>query len=293
MKLAVLADIHGNYAALQAVAAHIDQWRPDAVVVAGDIVNRGPRSPECLRFVRERAAAAGWRLIRGNHDEYVIRVAGGSTARPGLEGAVWENVRWTAEQLGDVATLEAMPVRVSLVAPDGGEVRVVHASMRHNRDNILPDTPDAVLREQIAPAPPLFCVGHTHRPLVRAIDTTLVINAGSVGLPFDGDVRASYAQLHWQHGGWHAAITRVPYDREQTARDYVETGFLRDSGVIAELIFDEFRTARSRLDRWMERYRAPVLAGEISAADTVHDYLAQLAPEGEAYGDQPGSRAPA
>ena len=74
-KLAVLSDIHGNFAALQAVADHIDRWQPDAVVVAGDIVNRGPRSRDCLRFVLARAAEAGWQIIRGNHEEYVLRVA--------------------------------------------------------------------------------------------------------------------------------------------------------------------------------------------------------------------------
>lgn len=280
-KLAVLADIHGNLPALQAVADHIARWKPDAVVVAGDIVNRGPRSRECLRFVLARAADAGWRIIRGNHEEYVLRVARDpGELRPGLEGAVRENVAWTTEQLGDdVALLQPLAEQVSLAAPDGGEARVVHASMRHNRDNILPDTPDDVLRQQIAPAPPLICVGHTHRPLIRSVDSTLVVNAGSVGLPFDGDARASYAQLTWRPG-WRATIARVEYDRAQTERDYISTGFMRDSGVIAELIYDEFRTARPRLFRWMERYHDPVLAGELTAAESVRDYLALVA-EGE------------
>jgi len=279
-KLAVLADIHGNLPALEAVADHIARWKPDAVVVAGDIVNRGPRSRVCLRFVRARAADAGWQVIRGNHEDYVLRVAREPGATPGLDGAVRENVAWTVQQLGgDVALLQALPAQISLAAPDGGEARVVHASMRNNRDNILPDTPDDVLREQIAPAPPLICVGHTHRPLIRSIDATLVVNAGSVGLPFDGDARASYAQLTWR-AGWQATIARVAYDRDQAERDYATTGFMRDSGVIAELIYDEFRTARPRLFRWLERYKEPVLAGELTAADSVRDYLALLAAGG-------------
>ena len=279
-KLAVLSDIHGNFAALQAVAEHIDRWQPDAVVVAGDIVNRGPCSRDCLRFVLARAADSGWRIIRGNHEEYVLRVAREPGERPGLEGAVRENVGWTAQQLDDeVATIDGLPAQISLRAPDGGEAWVVHASMRHNRDNILPDTPDDLLREQIAPAPPLIRVGHTHRPLIRTIDATLVVNAGSAGLPFDGDARASYAQLTW-HAGWHATIARVAYDRDQTERDYAGTGFMRDSGAIAALIYDEFRTARPRLSRWMERYKDAVLAGELTAAESVRDYLTLLAADG-------------
>jgi predicted phosphodiesterase len=276
-KLAVLSDIHGNLAALQAVADHIDRWKPDAVVVAGDIINRGPCSRECLDFVLARATESGWRIIRGNHEEYVLNVARDPSARQGLEGAVRQSVGWTARQVGDaVPAIEAWPAQISLRAPDGGEARVVHASMRSNRDNILPDTPDEILREQIAPAPPLIVVGHTHRPLIRTIDASLVVNAGSAGLPFDGDTRASYAQLTWRDG-WHATIARVDYDRQQAARDYEQSGFMRDSGPIAALIYDEFRTARPRLSSWIARYKDAVLAGELTAADAAHDYLALLA----------------
>lgn len=276
-KLAVLSDIHGNFAALQAVAAHIERWKPDAVVVAGDIVNRGPRSPECLRFVLARAADSGWKIIRGNHEEYVLNVVREPGTRPGLEGAVRENVAWTAQQLGDdIAAIATWPAQISLRAPDGGEVRVVHASMRYNRDNILFDTPDDVLREQIAPAPALICVGHTHRPLIRSIDATLVVNAGSAGLPFDDNTRVSYAQLTWD-AGWQAEIVRLDYDRDQAARDYTTSGFMRDSGVIAALIYDEFRTAHPRLSSWVARYKDAVLAGDLTAAESVRDYLALLA----------------
>ena len=276
-KLAVLSDIHGNFAALQAVADHIDRWEPDAVVVAGDIINRGPRSRECLDFVLARAADSGWWLIRGNHEEYVLNVVRDPSPRPGLEGAVRQSVGWTAQQVGDaVPAIDALPAQISLRAPDGGEARVVHASMRSNRDNILPDTPDEILREQIAPAPPLIVVGHTHRPLTRTIDESLVVNAGSAGLPFDGDTRASYAQLTWR-AGWHATIARVGCDRQQAARDYEQSGFMRDSGPIAALIYDEFRTARPRLSSWIARYKDAVLAGELTAADSVRDYLALLA----------------
>ena len=70
MKLAVLADVHSNWPALQAVAADIERWQADRVVVAGDVINRGPRPVECLDFVL--SSANGWRLVLGNHEEYVL-----------------------------------------------------------------------------------------------------------------------------------------------------------------------------------------------------------------------------
>jgi putative phosphoesterase len=277
MRVAILADIHGNLAALEAVADDIARWRPDAVAVAGDIVNRGPRSLACLRFVQARAADSGWRVIRGNHEDYVIDVARRPDLRPpGLEGAVRANVRWTRTQLGDAAAeLELLPERLSLEGP-GGELRVVHASMRHNRDNILPDTPEDELRLQIAPAPPAIAVGHTHRPLVRRVDETLVVNVGSVGMPFDGDVRASYGRLEWR-GGWEAQIVRVPYDRRRTLRDFEEQAFLRDGGPAAPVVFDEFLTAHPRLSGFITGYGQAVLAGALTPREAARRYLAAIA----------------
>ena len=69
MQFAVLADIHGNLPALEAVAAEIDRLRPDLVFVAGDFQNRGPNPREVTKFVAE----SGWTLLRGNHEDYVIR----------------------------------------------------------------------------------------------------------------------------------------------------------------------------------------------------------------------------
>jgi hypothetical protein len=122
----------------------------------------------------------------------------------------------------------------------------------------------------------LFCVGHTHRPLVRYIDNTLVVNVGAAGLPFDGDPRPSYAQLHWRHGKWQAKIIRLDYDRQAAERDFFNTGFLEGSGPLGQLILNELRTAQSRLYQWTAKYQKPVLTGEISMAASVREFLATL-----------------
>ena len=162
--------------------------------------------------------------------------------------------------------------------PDGSEVRVVHASMRGTRDGIFVETPDDVLRRQIAPAPKLFVVGHTHKPLVRTIDETLVVNVGAVGLPFDLDPRACYAQLTWQAGRWAAEIVRVEYDRAQADRDFDETGFIEEAGPIALLIRDELAQARSNLFEWSRDYEAAVVAGQMTMAESVQRFLAARLP---------------
>lgn len=304
MKLAVLADIHSNLPALQAVLDHIDAWRPDAVVVAGDVVNRGPRPVECLELVMQRVQREGWLLVRGNHEDYVLtHVVPDPSLRP-IEREVYQNSYWTYVALGvQVAGgLADWPLAVSLQAPDGSEVRVTHASMRGNRDGIFPWTTDEVLREQMGHPPALlFCVGHTHRPLARTLDGRLIVNVGAAGLPFDGDPRASYGQFTWrhgdgqggggrqstgrqgadqqgagQHGGWQAEIVRLDYDRTVAEADFAASGFLDEGGPLSLLILEELRHARSYIGEWVNAYWDAVMAGEVSIEESVRRFLAEV-----------------
>ena len=274
MKLAILSDIHGNLPALQAVSAHLEAWRPDHTIVAGDIVNRGPSSLQCWRFLRDRP---GWRLIRGNQEDYVLEWARSDAAPGDLVSELNRSSYWTFRQLGDqVASLDALPDELSYSAPDGSQARICHASVRGNRDGIGPKAPPAQVRQQIAPAPALFGTAHVHIPFVRSIDETLLVNSGAVGCPCDGDRRASYAQIEWSAGGgWRACILRLPYDRAQAERDFAGSSFFPGSGPLGPIIFHGWRLARPLLAYWVRQYQDQVLAGEIELQPSVALFLDQ------------------
>jgi predicted phosphodiesterase len=270
MKIAVLADIHGNLTALQTVIDHIDAWGPDQVIMAGDVVNRGPYPAECLEFVLQKQAEAGWLLVRGNHEDYVLENTRPDAPKSGPILEVYRNSFWTLGQLnGQVAALETMPFQASLTGPDGRELRAVHASMAGNQVGIYPATTDEALRPLIAPAPAVLCAGHTHRPLIRQVDETLVVNVGSVGMSFDGDRRAAYAQLTWQNGRWQTEIIRLDYDWAVVEQDFHDTGFMSGAGDLTRIMLVEFQQARPYLHQWIRQYEARVLAGELSLADSV------------------------
>ena len=273
MKIAVLADIHANLPAFETVIDHVGRWAPDAVIVLGDVVNRGPRPADCLRLVLERQRSRGWLLLRGNHEDYVIAHA--RHGYSGVEVELYRNSRWTYEQLDrQVTALQAWPFSLSL-SPGGRELRAVHASMRHNRDGIYPETPDEQLQAQIGPRPPAaFVVGHTHKPLVRRLNGTLVVNAGSVGLPFDGDPRACYAQLEYGTGDWRAELVRLEYDRARAERDFVESGFMAEAGPLTRLIWVELRQSRSQIAEWAQAYEPEVMAGHLTVEESVTRFLA-------------------
>lgn len=274
MKIAVLSDIHGNLPALEAVAEHLTAWQPDHVVVNGDTVNRGPSSLATWQFVQ---AQLNWQLLKGNHEAYVIG--------HGKEGAVTEDGRlfainymsyWTyLQHRGEVEELAQLADSLSLLAPDGSELRLRHASMKNNRDGIWPDSADEVVRVQIAPPPVVFATAHIHWPFVRQVDQTLVVNSGSVGTPADGDSRASYAQIAWRAGKWTTQIVRLPYDRERNRQNYIESGFLAEAGPMGWLIFHEWWLADGVVYPWLARYYEAVLAGEIALETAVTRYLSE------------------
>lgn len=276
MKIAILADIHGNRQAMETVIAHIDAWQPDHVIVNGDTVNRGPCSLECWETVTARMAKDGWQHIQGNHEVYQLDYLKNGF-KSEMERQIFMPLAKANQQLnGHVPTFKDLPRQLSLYAPDGSELRATHASMNGQRDSIFADSSINTLREQIAPPPAVFVTSHTHIAFQRQVDDTLLVNTGSVGTPADEDVRASYAQVVWENGRWHAKTIRLDYDREGTIRDYKESSFLSDNDFFVQLIFREWLDAYFYVYKWMALYYDDVKTGKVDFETAVSHYLQQL-----------------
>lgn len=274
MKIAVLADLHANYPALETAVDHIQRWQPDIVLVAGDLINRGPKPVECLRLIQKMQTERGWKVIRGNHEEYVLWHSLPDSPREGPLFELFRYSYWTYEKLDkNMSTLEAMPDEFSANLPAAGEFRCVHASMKSNRRGIYPEMADETIEKLITPPPTLLAVGHTHRPLIRKIGQTLVVNAGAAGLPFDADHRLAYAQITFSQGHWRAEIIRLKYDLAQAKQDFYDTGFLDQAGPLSKIIQLELEISLSQLFQWTHIYMAAVLDEKISIEQAVDDYL--------------------
>ncbi len=277
MKLAVLSDIHANWPALAATMADVDAWRPDLVLVNGDVVNSGPSNVACWEAVRQRAAADGWVLLRGNHEEYVAEWLEYAGPRHGPAYDLIRLSEWTYRQLDDPAAamaMAALPERWQWAAPDGSRLVAMHASPLGNRAGIYPFTSDDEARRKIVPGAAVFLTAHTHVPHQRLLDGTQVVNTGSIGLPGDGDGRASYGRVTWERRrGWRAEIVRVAYDRAAAERDFFASGFLAEAGPEAEMALVEFRAARDARTRWRAIYGDSVRRGELTLGETIRLFL--------------------
>ena len=274
MKIALLADIHSNLAALEAVLARVDGMKPDRVILAGDIVNRGPRPEACLDLIAERRRNRGWLVFRGNHEDYLLNEAEQHGSRPEWLRHLCSHTTWTHDRIRNrLDEIRNWPDRIEFEGPNGQVIRIVHGSMHGNRAGLYEHMEEEVLHDMVSPAPALLGAGHTHIPFVRKVKSTLIVNAGAAGLPFDGDQRASFAVIDLNEHGARAEIVRVPYDMARAERDFHETGYLADGGMMVPLILQELHRARARIGVWHARYEKLVAADQIGMAESVEALL--------------------
>jgi len=207
MRAAVLADIHGNLPALDAVLAEADAAGVDAVVLLGDIA-LGPMPARSL----DRLAALGDRAVwvHGNCErEMVTAFDGGEVPGPFAAEAA------ASAALIDRAhrdRLDGLPLTVTLDIDGLGPTLFCHASPRRDDEMVLVDSPPERWAEALdgVDAGVVVC-GHTHMPFDRLAAGRRVINAGSVGMPY-GHPGAGWALL-----GPDVTLRRTRYDAEAAA----------------------------------------------------------------------------
>lgn len=242
---AVIADVHGNLAALEAVLADVAALAPDRVVLAGDYVNRGPQSGAVMARVRALDLPA----ISGNHDTWLCALARGQMRPPDWETPWWTPVRLATAELtpDDVRWLEALPATIRLELPGAPAVRVVHGSPRHSREGMGRMRTDAEVAESLAGVEETTVIGaHIHYPYERRIGGVHVVTVGAVGCPFNGDINAQYGLFRWDGAEWRFEHHSVAYDHEPVYAAWRAGGYLADDSLASELMLREHQTARTQ-----------------------------------------------
>jgi predicted phosphodiesterase len=179
-----LYDIHGNIDALEAVLDDPRSQDPDAIVIGGDVVP-GPFARATLERLAE---LDGTHWIRGNGEREVAEAVDGPEPDPGDMAAV--TAKLTAAELGgaDSRRLGELPTTLEL---DG--VLYCHATPRRDDEMVTRlSTPERWATVLSATTAELVVAGHTHQQDDRVVGSTRFVNAGSVGLPYEGDGAARW-----------------------------------------------------------------------------------------------------
>jgi putative phosphoesterase len=224
MRVLLIADIHANWPALQAITEP-----HDVCLFLGDLVDYGLEPTPCIQWVRAHAHYA----VRGNHDHGVAQYVGVS-GRNGFKYLTSVTRPLTQERLTpeDRRFLGALPVtrRVTL---DATSFLMVHATPRDPLDEYAVDNVDFWKRRLQNVEAEVVRVGHTHHPYVLEVGDKLVINPGSVGQPRDGDPRAAYALIEDNR----VELKRIEYPVEKTVRAIQESSLPEPAkGLLAEVL---------------------------------------------------------
>ncbi|MFI5261032.1 MAG: metallophosphoesterase family protein [Candidatus Limnocylindrales bacterium] len=231
-RLAVVGDIHGNVAALDAALAAIERSHPDAIAVTGDLVMNGPRPTEVLARIRTLQAAGAY-VVQGNTDIAVADLDL-SAAFPWLEEVPTAQrvaAEWAHDALepADLDLLRRLPSERRLRVGDD-LVLVCHGSPGSQTDGLAVELDPSVTVQRITrtDARVIVC-GHTHVAETREYGRRLICNPGSCGYSFDGDADAAWAQITFEEGGVIAVdLRRAAYDPLPTADEVSARGLPGD-----------------------------------------------------------------
>jgi predicted phosphodiesterase len=243
MRVAALYDVHGNLPALEAVLADPRCAGADVLVCGGDLV-AGPLPAECL----DALAAEGDRVrfLTGNGDR--------GTVSPPDEGPLAEIGRWSAARLGPerLDRVAAWPATVELELAGLGTVLFCHGTPGSDTEILTAITPvgEAAAALGHVEAGAVVC-GHTHVQYDREVAGVRLVNAGSVGMPYEGSPDARWALLD----AGRIELTSTPYDAAAALALLAETGY-------------------PLLDDWF----GPVLRGEVSAAEATEEFERRRGP---------------
>ena len=228
--IALIADIHGNLAALEAVLEALAHERPDEIVCLGDVAATGPQP----RQVLDRLHRLGCPVVMGNADAELLLPIVAEPEADGDTRRILDIDRWGASQLdeADRAFIASFRPTIEIALANERSLLCCHGSPRSFDDRITATTPDDALAGLLAGHDAVAIAGgHTHIRLLRAFQGREIINPGSVGLAYqffpDGSVRvppwAEFAILSdADQGAVSVDFRRIPYDRDATVRAMAE-----------------------------------------------------------------------
>jgi putative phosphoesterase len=242
MKIAIISDIHGNRTALDAVLADLTAEAPDQIICLGDVVVTGPQPRAALARVRE----LGCPVVMGNADEWILAPTP-FDIEDESDQILYDIESWGANRLSkeDKAFISSFQATNAVELGHGRSLLCFHGSPGSNTGLIEAATPDDELAEKLdGYEAAVFAGGHTHTPLLRRFRDSLILNPGSVGLPFvtraGGERRnpawAEYALLAEENGRFAITLRRVPYRLEALRAAVTESEMPHAAAYLADWI---------------------------------------------------------
>jgi predicted phosphodiesterase len=272
MRIAVLADIHGNMPAFEAALEHVAHQGVDQVIIAGDLVVGAPESAACWQL----AQSLNCPIVRGNHEGYVARY-GTASAPPEWQTRQFTPIQWAAAQFTEAQRQAINQLPPYLRLPDMPDLLIVHASLRNDRDTIMAHTPETELAAMFPDVcESLIVRAHNHQGQVRLWAGHQIVTTGSVGLALDCHPTAQYLLLERTKDAWKFWHQSVAYDTDAAIRRFHSSGYLAAAGPMAQLYLREVATASFYIVPFLKAYQRWSHTEHLSLDDALARYLGPM-----------------
>ncbi|MFW9823626.1 MAG: metallophosphoesterase family protein [Candidatus Thorarchaeota archaeon] len=255
MKIAVLADIHGNLPALNAVLAEIQIENVNQILVAGDILG-GPFPVEVISKLRDLKA----KMIRGNFEEYLLRIYSNPSNSNWYTSKQFAPTYWIYKRLNQqwLNFIGSLPKQKVISLNGTKDIFMVHSIYQP----MLPSDSSGILitdkyNEVVGSYTKtldqsVLIFAHNHVPWNQKINGCLALNPGSVACPLNGIIGAQYAIMEWVKDHWEAEIRTVRYNLQEINKAFVESGFLKEGGPLAKVLIYSINTGKDVLGKFLE-----------------------------------------
>lgn len=241
-KIAVIADVHSNIDALEAIFDELESMDIDDIVVAGDHIGDGPAPSLTLDFLMKRDV----KVIRGNREDYVQSYLSG-------EHPDWDDhvqiapMVWTSKNItkAQVEWIRRLPDQITFNTPYAS-VRVVHGSPRRTNELIKRDNLNLIEEALSTVDEDILICGHNHQQYHTAMNGTLIVNPGSAGLSFTKAGSTPYSLITYENGVWQAEERYAHYDMDALLKRFHDSTIMNcgawTRAVITSLVSGEVVT---------------------------------------------------
>ncbi|MGL4338715.1 MAG: metallophosphoesterase family protein [Turicibacter sp.] len=253
MKFGIIADIHGNFQALQAIIEALREQDVNQYIIAGDLIADCAQPNEVVEFIRELDAY----VIKGNREEYIQAYIEGKHPE-------WDDYKqmasvvWTAKALTskNYEYLNELPNQLQIELNDLGRITMVHGSPFHTSQHLFGDKEHELLERSVrCVESEVLIVGHSHIPWKKYVESTLVFNPGSAGVHFNGVHEAEYGILTYHDNKWKGKHYTVPYDLDEVANQMVQNGLSDAANTWSRLIIQSLNEGINANILFMEKGR--------------------------------------
>jgi putative phosphoesterase len=238
LKIAIIADAHGNYQAIQEFFNHVENEKPDMIISAGDMLNPFPDGKEVYKILKERNI----KCLKGNNDEYLIFHKNANASDPLKFIPRFLPVQYASNFFNsdEINELEKLPLSISISAGNNEGLLICHGTPFDPWKSISDKKSESLLAQFRRTKENNIIAAHYHVPWRGNWNNKNLILCGSCRFPMTGKPESEYLIAEHYNKKWNFRDIQFSYDRKKHIQNVLNSDYLEQTGPVGWLIFADF-----------------------------------------------------